>query len=111
MQVNNSAFPYRFLRAVYRLAPFDLKGDWRPQAVDVKKGFFSCLIIASVRPRILEDILWDLASQTMSKDQFEVVVLNDGAGDDAGQILFSDAPLMATIILWIMFCVKVIYFS
>ena len=86
-QVNNNALAYRILRFFYRLAPFDIRGGWRPSSSQPQNGLLSCLIIASVRPRILEGIFWDLAHQTLSKDKFEVIILNDGAGDNVRTVV------------------------
>ena len=85
--LNNNAFVYRALRFFYRVAPFDIRGGWNSSCPQPQKGLLSCLLIASVRPHILEGILWDLAHQTLTADKFEVVILNDGAGENVAAVV------------------------
>lgn len=71
----------KLLRKAYALAPFDLNGDWNPHAINIKKDFISCLVCVSNRPKEFESLLFELSLQTLSKDHFEIVIVNDGAGD------------------------------
>ncbi len=48
----------------------------------------SCLIItAGKRINELQDLLNDLINQSLSKEYFEIVLLNDGGGDAVYQVL------------------------
>lgn len=70
----------RLLQGLYRLAPFDIKGDLVIDENIQPETAISCLICASIRPRELEALLDDLLLQDLAKDRYEVVVVNDGGG-------------------------------
>jgi len=77
----------RILKLIYSLSPFLLKGDLADIAVPIEPNYFSCLIPASQRSDQLDGILQDLARQTLSPKNFEVIVLNDGGGEDIQRVV------------------------
>jgi len=71
------------LRACYRLAPFDLRGDC--QVPTVADGVaISCVINFFGRLDLLAGILYSLASQSLSRERFEVVLVEDRGGTPGG---------------------------
>jgi glycosyltransferase involved in cell wall biosynthesis len=87
-KIDNNQFQYRTLRALYKTAPFSLKGAWEDDKdKNIQKDFISCLAIASYRPKELEWLLEDLADQDLPREKFEVIVLNDGAGEEIRSIV------------------------
>jgi glycosyltransferase involved in cell wall biosynthesis len=75
---------YQILQSVYKIAPFDLKGDLQFN-LEKENDIISCLVIVS-RFEGLRHLLEDLSYQTIAKDKFEVIVLNDGAGDSIKEV-------------------------
>lgn len=74
------------LQSVYNLAPFDLKGDCSvPSASDGIR--ISCIINFYGRLDLLEGILFSLLQQDFAKNRFEVVLVEDREGTDAGKAL------------------------
>lgn len=78
------ALKYQILRCVYELAPFDLKGDgWfvveRDETIRI-----SCVINFYGRLDLLAGILHSLAAQDYSKQKFEVILVEDQGGTEAG---------------------------
>jgi glycosyltransferase involved in cell wall biosynthesis len=76
----------RLLKLLYKFAPFDLKGDCivPPPSKGVK---ISCLINFYGRLDLLSGILHSLAQQKFPKDAFEVILVEDRGGTDAGRML------------------------
>lgn len=76
---------YKVLRYAYGLAPFDLRGDgWflAGQDEDIK---ISCVINYYGRLDLLGGILHSLAAQDFPQQRFEVVLVEDRGGTEAGQ--------------------------
>lgn len=72
------------LQGLYRLFPFDLSGDCVvPSAGDGIR--VSCVINFFGRLDLLSGILHSLAVQTMPRDLFEVVLVEDRGGTDDGR--------------------------
>ena len=81
-----------FLRQLYKLFPFDLKGDCAvpPPQQEIK---LSCVINFYGRLDLLAGILHSLAQQDFPREAFEVVLVEDRGGTGAGRELtyrFSD---------------------
>lgn len=80
------------LRSIYRLFPFNLKGDCILQPA-VKKTRISCVINFYGRLDLLQGILFSLSEQKFPKESFEVLLIEDKGGSTAGKIIadsFSD---------------------
>ncbi len=74
------------LQSLYKLSPFDLKGDCSvPAACDGIK--ISCIINFYSRLDLLEGILFSLLQQDFDRKLFEVVLVEDREGTDAGKAL------------------------
>ncbi|MCM0083476.1 glycosyltransferase family 2 protein [Geomonas sp. Red32] len=72
------------LRSIYRLFPFDLRGDCPvPPARDGIR--LSCVINFYGRLDLLAGILHSLAQQELPRAEFEVVLVEDRAGTEAGK--------------------------
>lgn len=73
------------LQALYRWFPFDLRGDCAvPAASD---GIaLSCVINFYGRINLLEGILYSLQDQDISRDRFEIVLVEDQGGTEAGRL-------------------------
>jgi glycosyltransferase involved in cell wall biosynthesis len=72
------------LKAFYKIFPFDLRGDCDvPPARDGIK--ISCIINFHSRFDLLSGILHSLAQQDFTREEFEVVLVEDRGGTDAGQ--------------------------
>jgi GT2 family glycosyltransferase len=72
------------LKALYKIFPFDLRGDCSvPPARDGIK--ISCIINFYGRLDLLSGILHSLVQQDFPKDDFEVVLVEDRCGTDAGR--------------------------
>ena len=77
------------LQSLYRLFPFDLKGDCVvPPASDGIR--VSCIINFYGRLDLLQGILCSLAEQQYPKELFEVVLVEDKGGTDAGRHMAID---------------------
>lgn len=79
-----NALKYQLLRCAYGLAPFDLKGDgWfaegRDEAIKI-----SCVINFYGRLDLLSGILQSLATQDYPRQNFEVILVEDRGGTEAG---------------------------
>ncbi len=74
--LNCQKIQHKVLRALYRLAPFDLKGDLQNRELISKPGLISCLIVSN-RPAQLEGLLSDLKAQDISKDSFETIIISN----------------------------------
>lgn len=74
------------LKALYRMFPFKLKGDCDvPAAVDKIK--ISCIINFYGRLDLLGGILHSLALQIYDRDCFEVILVEDQGGTEAGRCM------------------------
>jgi len=73
------------LRCAYGLAPFDLKGDCGFLAEPDKNIKFSCVINFFGRLDFLGGILHSLAAQDYPRERFEVVLVEDRGGTEAGR--------------------------
>lgn len=77
------------LQALYRLFPFDLRGDCAvPPATDGVR--ISCIINFFGRLDLLQGILCSLAEQQYAKDLFEVILVEDKGGTEAGRQMAAD---------------------
>lgn len=80
--LNFSGLRLKLFRYLYAKFPFNIKADLDKLLPSTdRKPIISCLVCASYRPTELENLLFDLSSQTLDKSRFEVVILNDGGGD------------------------------
>ena len=72
------------LRALYRIFPFELSGDCPvpPSSDNIR---ISCVINFFGRLDLLAGILYSLAGQTMPRDLFEVIMVEDRGGTDDGR--------------------------
>jgi len=83
---NNDQVQYKVLRAFYKKAPFNIKGDLQQSINPIQSELLSCLIISN-RPSLLKNILEDLSFQTLPKANFEVVIVFDGQGEGISQLI------------------------
>ncbi|MFZ4855376.1 MAG: glycosyltransferase family A protein [Desulfuromonadaceae bacterium] len=74
----------RALQACYRLFPFELRGDCQvPESSD---GIvLSCIINFYGRINLLEGILYSLLEQNFPRHDFEIVLVEDQGGTEAGR--------------------------
>lgn len=73
----------RILKTFYHWFPFDLRGDCT--VPDASGGVvLSCVINFYGRINLLEGILYSLMSQDFPRDRFEVVLVEDQGGTEAG---------------------------
>ena len=73
-----------FLRFLYKVCPINLKGDaWLSEGEPVVE--VSCIINFYGRPDLLEGILYSLLEQDLSKDDFEVILVEDKGGTEEGR--------------------------
>ena len=71
------------LQTLYRWFPFDLRGDCAVPAAS--EGIaLSCVINFYGRINLLEGILYSLQDQDISRDRFEIVLVEDQGGTEAG---------------------------
>ncbi len=74
----------KVLTTAYRLFPFSLKGD--VELKDIKPGCdVSCVINFYGAIHLLEGILYSLAGQDLSKEGFEVILVEDRGGTVEGK--------------------------
>lgn len=74
----------RILRYLFKLFPFDLKGDCAvPPASDNIR--LSCVINYYGRLDLLRGILFSLVDQDFPRDRFEVLLVEDRGGTEAGR--------------------------
>src|SRR5579872_3349773 len=66
------------LKKLYSLAPFSLQGDLEPIKQDYQEDLISCLICTARPAPILEALLADLIKQTLPKNQFEIIIWDNG---------------------------------
>lgn len=77
------------LQTLYRLFPFDLRGDCAvPSATEGVR--ISCIINFYGRLDLLQGILCSLAEQQYPKKRFEVVLVEDRGGTEAGRQMAAD---------------------
>ena len=74
------------LRTLYRVFPFCLSGDCRFIQVSGNVRI-SCVINFYGRLDLLQGILWSLAEQGYPRELFEVVLVEDRNGTDAGRLM------------------------
>lgn len=74
------------LRSLFRLFPFDLHGDAKVPPADTVVRI-SCVINFYGRLDLLQGILYSLADQVYPRERFEVLLIEDRGGTDAGQRL------------------------
>lgn len=73
------------LRKLYQMFPFDLRGDCLvPDEIDGIK--LSCVINFFGRINLLEGILFSLQEQDLSRESFEVLLVEDQGGTEAGRL-------------------------
>jgi glycosyltransferase involved in cell wall biosynthesis len=73
------------LHTLYRWFPFDLRGDCLvPDASD--GVVISCVINFYGRINLLEGILYSLKSQDFTRNRFEIVLVEDQGGTEAGRL-------------------------
>jgi len=58
---------------------FKIKGALKVSVKPVKKNFISCLLCASRDEQTVQELLGDLSRQSLNKDSFEVVILDNSA--------------------------------
>ncbi len=90
---NCDKIQYKVLRALYQIAPFNLRGDLKERKVSPQPGTLSCLIISN-KISLLEDLLSDLSRQNLSKDHFETIIVFDQQGDGIGKLIESYRPYL-----------------
>lgn len=74
----------RILRTFYHWKPFDLRGDCTVPAAS--EGItLSCIINFYGRINLLEGILYSLLNQDYPRDRFEIVLVEDQGGTEAGR--------------------------
>lgn len=76
----------RILRTLYRFFPFDLRGDCEVAAASTGV-VLSCVINFYGRINLLEGILYSLKSQDFPLERFEVVLVEDQGGTEAGRLV------------------------
>lgn len=79
--LNTNGLSVKILRKVYHKFPFNIRGGLSAASLRNPKPIISCLVCASQRREELDNLLYDLSRQTLPKEQFEVVLLNDGGGE------------------------------
>lgn len=76
---------YRVLRSAYRLAPFNLRGDgWLNEQAETLIRI-SCVINFYGRLDLLGGILHSLVAQDYPRQLFEVILVEDQGGTEAGE--------------------------
>ena len=85
------------LQSIYRLFPFNLQGDCLVPATDGRTRI-SCVINFYGRLDLLQGILCSLAEQQYPKDRFEVVLVEDRGGTEAGRQMASDFSSLLQVI-------------
>lgn len=72
------------LRSLYKIFPFSVKGDAVYASNSLIDKEISCIINFYGRIHLLDGILWSLATQDVSKDKFEVILVEDKGGTIEG---------------------------
>ena len=83
---NTDKIQFKILRMLYKKAPFNIKGGLEDCKKTSQSGLLSCLIISN-KFFLLKNLLEDLRLQTLFKDNFEVVIVFDGPGDDVVKLV------------------------
>ncbi len=65
------------LKKIYQLFPFNLEGDLIKPLPRMKNNFISCLLCTARETQQLEQLLIDFTKQTLNKDSFELVILDN----------------------------------
>lgn len=79
----------QILSWLFECFPFDLKGDCYVPAA--KEGIrISCVINFYGRLDLIQGVLWSLVGQQYPREQFEVLLVEDRNGTDAGRCLAAD---------------------
>lgn len=87
----------RILKTLYRLFPFDLRGDCAvPPASDGIR--ISCIINFYGRLDLLRGILYSLASQDYPGERFEVVLIEDKGGTEAGRRMVEEFSALLPVV-------------
>jgi glycosyltransferase involved in cell wall biosynthesis len=82
----------RVLQCIYRLFPFDTKGDAHLEGQG--KDFVSCIIPTSGRPHELDRILYCMRAQDIGRNSFEVIVVEDGISKETEKIVEKHSSVM-----------------
>jgi glycosyltransferase involved in cell wall biosynthesis len=77
----------------HSFAPFSLQGDLDGSKRNYQGAFISCLITAARPPEILQALLADLASQSLTKDRFEII-LWDNSPQGLGKLALQYTPFI-----------------
>ena len=75
----------RILQSLHRRFPFDLRGDCTVPAASERVAL-SCIINFYGRINLLEGILYSLQEQNFPSDRFEIVLVEDRGGTEAGRL-------------------------
>lgn len=67
----------RFLKNIYNLFPFRISGDLSGPLPPLKENFISCLICTAREPSLLIALLMDIKQQSLDKELFEVLILDN----------------------------------
>ena len=78
-----------FLQTMYNLFPFNLSGDCIIPTATCNLRI-SCVINFYGRLDLLQGILWSLAEQNYPRNKFEVLLIEDRNGTDAGRCVADD---------------------
>ena len=84
--LNCDKIQYKILRLFYKIVPFDIKGGLEKCKKPVQSDYISCLIVSN-KPSFLKNILEDLSFQSLSKKDFEVVIVYDGQGEGVTELV------------------------
>lgn len=85
------------IQSLYRLFPFDLRGDCKIPPTDGRIRI-SCVINFYGRLDLLQGILCSLAEQQYPKDSFEVLLVEDRGGTEAGRQMAADFSSLLQIV-------------
>jgi len=83
---NCDKIQHRILRLFYKIVPFNTKGGLEDCKRPVQSDYISCLIISN-KLSFLKNILEDLHLQSLSKKDFEVVIVFDGQGEGVTELV------------------------
>jgi glycosyltransferase involved in cell wall biosynthesis len=76
----------KILIAAYKLFPFSLKGDAQIDTINPVCDI-SCIINFYGRIHLLEGILYSLFEQDLTKERFEVILVEDKGGTEDGKLI------------------------
>ncbi|MCX7822233.1 MAG: glycosyltransferase family 2 protein [Syntrophobacterales bacterium] len=85
-----------FVKTLSKHIPFSTSGD-AVLSGDSPQYLVSCIINFYGRLKLTENILWCLSEQTLSKDYFEVILVEDRGGTPEGKKLAESFAKMLTI--------------